>query len=187
MAEEKTSEAESPGTPEELAARIQELEKALEEREAEAKANYDRFVRARADLENFKKRAVREREETVRYGIEGFVKSLLPVIDNLERAVEHAASGGNGQPLLEGVRLVLKSLLGILDQHGVRAISAQGQPFDPAVHEAMERVDTVEHEPNTVVREHQRGYRLHDRLIRPALVGVSKRPPDSQEEPGSES
>jgi molecular chaperone GrpE len=185
MGDEKWSETEGPGSPAELEARIQELEAALKEREAEAKANYDRFLRERADLENLRKRAAREREETVRYGIEGLVKSLLPVIDNLERAVDHAASGGNGRPLLEGVSLVLKSLRGILEQHGVRVISAQGQPFDPAVHEAMEQVDTVDHAPNTVVREHQRGYKLHDRLIRPALVGVSRRParpgePDSE-------
>jgi len=185
MADEKSSEVEEPGTPPELAARIQELEKALEDCEAEAKANYDRFLRERADLENFKKRAAREREETLRYGIEGFVKALLPVIDNLERAVDHAASGGNGQPLLEGVSLVLKSLRGTLEQHGIQVISAHGQPFDPAVHEAMEQVETADHKPNTVVREHQRGYKLHDRLIRPALVGVSRRPAGSDEQ-GSE-
>ena len=79
---------------------------------------------------------------------------------------------------------MLKSLRGILEQHGVRVISAKGERFDPAVHEAMEQVDTADHEPNTVVREHQRGYKLHDRLIRPALVGVSKRPAGSGD-PGS--
>ncbi len=185
MADDESSGVEEPGSAAELVARIQDLEKALKERETEAKASYDRFLRERADLENFRKRVAREREEAARYGIEGFVKSLLPVIDNLERAVDHAASGGNGRPLLEGVGLVLKSLRSILEQHGVQVISAQGQPFDPAVHEAMEQVDTADHAPNTVVREHQRGYKLHDRLIRPALVGVSKRPAGSGD-PGSE-
>ncbi len=159
-----------------LKTRVQELEAELERRAEEAKANYDRYLRERADLENFKKRAAREREEVVRYATEPLVRSLLPVIDNLERAVEHAATGGNGQPLIAGVNLVLKGLRDALEQYGVRAVTAVGERFDPAIHEAMEQVDSAEHEPNTVIREHQKGYVLHDRLLRPALVGVSRRP-----------
>ena len=91
-----------------------------------------------------------------------------------ERAVEHARSGGNGQPLAEGVALVLKSLLDVLERHGVTRVEAKGVPFDPAHHEAMGHVASDEHEPNVVVEEHQRGYRLNDRLLRPALVSVAK-------------
>jgi molecular chaperone GrpE len=159
-----------------LETRLRDLEAELERRTEEAKTNYDRYVRERADLENFKKRAAREREEVVRYGTETLVRALLPIIDNLERAVEHAESGGNGQPLVEGVSLVLKALRDALEQNGVRAVRGIGERFDPAVHEAMEQVDSADHEPNTVVREHQKGYMLHERLIRPALVGVSRRP-----------
>jgi molecular chaperone GrpE len=170
------------GRDSDLMAKIQGLERALDACEAEVKTNYDRFLRERADLENFKKRAAREREEVARYGIDGLVKALLPSIDNLERAVTHAASGGDGQPLLAGVSLVLKGLRDALEQHGVRPVNAQGQRFDPAVHEAMEQVETSDHEPNVVVREHQRGYMLHDRLLRPALVGVSKRPAEGPQD-----
>jgi molecular chaperone GrpE len=159
-----------------LETRLREVEAELERRTEEAKTNYDRYVRERADIENFKKRAAREREEVVRYGTETLVRALLPIIDNLERAVEHAESGGNGQPLVEGVMLVLKALRDALEQNGVRAVRGIGERFDPAVHEAMEQVESADHEPNTVVREHQKGYMLHERLIRPALVGVSRRP-----------
>lgn len=166
----------SPGAPPADRDRIGELEEELAKREEEAKTNYDRFLRERADLENFKRRAAREREDTLRYGHEDLVRGLLPVLDNLERAVEHAIGGHDGQSLLEGVTLVLKGLRDVLEQHGVRAISSLGERFDPAVHEAMEQVESDEHDANVVVREHQKGYVLHDRLIRPALVGVSKPP-----------
>ena len=166
--------------PPDLEAQVRALEAELESARDEARSNFDRYVRERADLENFKKRAAREREDTVRYGTEALVRALLPVLDNLERAVAHAAAGGNGQPLLEGVTMVLKGFREALEQHGVRAVNALGERFDPALHEAMEQVDSADHAPNTVVREHQRGYQLHDRLIRPALVGVSRAPTGGQ-------
>jgi molecular chaperone GrpE len=164
---------ECPGTVD-LESRIRELEEEVARWESEAKANYDRFMRERAELENFKRRTAREKEEAVRYANEELVRDLLPVIDNLERALEHANTGGNGQPLLEGVNLVLGGLLEILGRYGVACVPALGEQFDPSRHEAMEQVETDEHEPNIVVREHQKGYSLNDRLIRPALVGVSR-------------
>jgi molecular chaperone GrpE len=165
--------------------RIRELEEEVARWENEAKAAEDRFVRERAELENFKKRTAREREESIRYGNETLLRDLLPVLDNLERALDHANTGGNGQPLLEGVNLVLGGFLDVLGRHGVKTIVALGELFDPSRHEAMEQVESDEHKPNTVVREHQKGYVLHDRLIRPALVGVSK-PPGGQPGTGSE-
>src|SRR5262249_22191630 len=84
--------------------------------------------------------------------------------------------GGNGKPLVEGVELVLKSLLDVLERHGVTRVAAKGSRFDPAHHEAMAHVETTEHEPNSVVQEHQPGYRLNERLLRPALVSVAKAP-----------
>lgn len=154
--------------------RLQELEQERARLETELKAEHERFLRERADLENSKKRAAREREETLRYGTEGLVRDLLPVVDNLERALQHAESGGHGGPLTEGVRLVLDSLRRVMESHGVNQIQALGEPFDPARHEAMEQIESDEHDANTVVREHQRGYTLHDRLVRASLVGVSK-------------
>jgi molecular chaperone GrpE len=158
------------------AARVAELETELATAREEARQNHERWVRERADLENLKRRTERERADTVRFGNERVLKDLLPIVDNLQRAVEHARSGGDGQPLLEGVALVLKSLLDVLERHGVRRIDAKGAPFDPAHHEAMAHVETAEHEPNHVIEEHQAGYRLHDRLLRPALVSVAKSP-----------
>jgi len=156
------------------AARLRELEAQVAAAREEARQNHDRWLRERADLENVKKRAARERAETIRFANEHILKDMLPIVDNLERAVEHARSGGNGQPLAEGVALVLKSLLDVLERHGVTRVEAKGVPFDPAHHEAMAHVASDEHEPNVVVEEHQPGYRLNDRLLRPALVSVAK-------------
>ena len=104
------------------------------------------------------------------------LRALLPVVDNLERAVEHARAGGDGQPLVEGVELVLKALLDILERHGVTRMDTRGARFDPAHHEAMAHVESPEHEPNAVIAEHQPGYLLNERLLRPALVSVAKAP-----------
>lgn len=151
------------------------LRQQLEAKEQEAKTNYDRLLRQAAELENFKKRTLREREESIRFANEALIKDLLPVVDNLERAVAHAQGGGNGKPLVEGVEMVIKGLLDVLNKHGVTQIEAIGQRFDPVKHEAMAQVESENHEPNTVVEEHHKGYLLHSRLLRPALVSVSKR------------
>jgi molecular chaperone GrpE len=148
----------------------------LEEKEAEAKANYDLFLRERAELENFKRRMQRELAESVRFANEPLIRDLLPVIDNLERAVGHAQGGGNGQPLVEGVALVVRSFLDTLEKYGVTRVTAKGEPFDPSQHEAMTQVESAEVAPNTVVDEHYPAYLLHGRLLRPALVTVAKVP-----------
>lgn len=150
------------------------LKQQLASKEAEAKTNYDRLLRQAAELENYKKRTTRDRDEAVRFANEHFIKDLLPIVDNLERAVAHASGGGNGKLLVEGVELVLRSLLDVLAKHGVRQISAAGQAFDPTKHEAMAQVESGEHEPNSVVEELHKGYMLRDRLLRPALVSVAK-------------
>jgi len=152
------------------------LRQQLEIKEQEAKNNYERFLRQAAELENFKKRTARERDEAVRFANEYLIKDLLPVLDNLERAVAHAKGGGNGEPLVVGVDMVLKGLLDVLCKHGVAPIGAMGQPFDPGVHEAIAQVDSADHPANTVVEEHHKGYLFHDRLLRPALVSVAKTP-----------
>lgn len=148
----------------------------LQEKEAEAKAHYDLFLRERADLENFKRRMQREKSEALRFANEPLIRDLLPILDNLERAISHAQGGGNSQPLVEGVSLVLRSFLDIVEKHGVSRVSAKGQLFDPAKHEAMAQVENTEVEPNTVVDEYAPAYLLYDRLLRPALVVVAKPP-----------
>lgn len=155
-------------------AEVENLRQALAAKELEAKNNYDRFLRQVADLENFKKRSAREREDISRFANEALIKDLLDVVDNLERAVAHASGGGNGKPIVEGVEMVLKGLLDVLTKHGVTQISAVGQPFDPSKHEAMAQVESDSHEPNCVVEELHKGYALRDRLLRPARVSVAK-------------
>lgn len=152
---------------------VAQLRQQLQQKEEEARANYDRFLRERAELENFRKRTQRDTAEALRFACEPLIRELLPVVDNLERALEHA--DGNGQSVLEGVRLVLKSLLDILERHGVKRLQALGELFDPSRHQAMAEVESSEHEPNHVVEQHHTGYLLHDRLLRPALVTVAKR------------
>ena len=166
----------APEAGEELAARLAPLEAELEKAREEARQSHERWLRERADLENLKKRTARERAESLKFANEGVLRDLLPIVDNLERAVGHAESGGNGQPLVEGVALVLKALRDVLERHGVTRIEAKGTPFDPAQHEAMAHVESTEHEPNSVIEEHQPGYRLKERLLRPALVSVAKAP-----------
>ena len=153
---------------------LAKLREQLEVKEQEAKANYDRYLRQAAELENFKKRVTREKDDTIRFANEFFVKDLLPVMDNLERAVIHAQDSGNGKPLVDGVEMVRKGLYDVLAKHGVVQISAVGRPFDPGKHEAIAQVESANHQPNTVVEEHSKGYIFHERLLRPALVSVAK-------------
>lgn len=164
---------------------VQVLRQQLTEAQVEARENYERFLRERAELENFKRRMQREKADALRFATEPLIRELLPVVDNLERAVEHATA--DGQSLLDGVRLVLKSLVDVLDRHGVKRIDAVGESFDPSRHEAMAQVESTEHEPNRVVEQHHRGYVLHDRLLRPALVTVSRRKSASAVESGRNS
>lgn len=165
--------AEHPSAPDQTN-ELAMLRENLEAKEKEANENYDRYVRQAAELENFRKRANREKDEGIRFANEALIKDLLPVVDNLERAVAHSREGDNGKPLLEGVELVLKSLFDALAKHGVVPISALGEPFDPEKHEAMAQVESETQKPNTVVEEYHKGYLLRDRLLRPALVSVAK-------------
>lgn len=153
--------------------RLAALEAELAAAREEARVANDRWVRERADLENVKRRAQRERTDAVRYGNEALVKDLLPVVDNLERALK-ATGAGAPDALVEGVGLVVKGLHDVLERHGVTRVAAHGAAFDPAHHEAVAHVESADHPPNAVIEEHQPGYRLHERLLRPALVTVAK-------------
>ena len=155
-----------------LTSRLAELEQALAAKEAETAANWDKFVRERADLENYRKRTQREKEELLKYGNESLILEVLPAIDNLERALEHAS---NDDPVVAGVRLTLDMLLASLKKFGVAAVElAPGVPFDPAFHQAMCQVEGNGQDPNTVVQVLQKGYLLNERLLRPAMVSVAK-------------
>jgi len=153
---------------------IEELKKKLEEKEKEAKEHYDRLLRVAADLDNYKKRAFREKEEWIKFANEDLIKAILPFIDNLERAINHAEKVEDAGVLIEGVRLTIQQLLQALSKFGLSSFESHGKPFDPALHEAVLLVPTDQHEPNQVVEEFQKGYLLNDRLLRPATVSVSK-------------
>ncbi len=173
------AQQDDPAAADELSAlrtELSALRTELEQKAAEAKANYERFLRERAELENFKRRMQREKSEALRFANEPLVRDLLPVVDNLERAVVHTEGGGDGQPLVAGVQLVLRSFVEVLEKHGVTRVPATGEPFDPARHEAMAQVESEELPPHTVIEEHTPGYSLYARLLRAALVSVSKAP-----------
>jgi len=153
---------------------LEELKRRLEEKDKEAKENYERMLRMAADLDNYKKRASREKEDWTKFANEEFIKAILPFIDNLERAINHSEKTKDLQGFVEGLQLTIQQLLQTLSRFGVSAIESVGKPFDPAFHEAMMVVETADHEPNQVVQEFQKGYLLKDRLLRPASVSVSK-------------
>jgi molecular chaperone GrpE len=178
--EREKSDAEQVG----LSTELEKLRRELEAKELEAKQHYERFLRQAAELDNFKKRAAKEREESLRYGNESLIRDLLPILDNLERALAYAKGGGNGRPVLEGVEMTLRSFLDVLGKHGVRQITAKGELFDPQKHEAIAQVETEEVSPNRVVEEHHKGYFLLDRLLRPALVSTAKPPKESGDNEG---
>ncbi|HEU4383249.1 MAG TPA: nucleotide exchange factor GrpE, partial [Anaeromyxobacteraceae bacterium] len=178
------AEAEAPppaapggGSPEEVAAERDRLAAQLElsmqkgrETLEKLKEEHDRFLRAAADLENYKKRAAREREEMQKFAVERLLKDLIPVLDNLERAL---ATAPEGDPVVKGVKLVLRAFEETLGRHGIKGFSALGQPFDPRLHEAVMQVAGSGQPQGTVVQEHGRGFLLNDRLVRPAMVGVA--------------
>lgn len=152
-----------------------DLEAKLKAAEQKADAYYDRLLRASAEFDNYKKRTTREMQDVVRYANEKMLKELLTVVDNLERAIESAQQeSAQKDPLLEGVRLTLSGIEKIFERHHVKPITALGEPFDPNFHQAMMQEERADEPDNTVVLEMQRGYMLHDRLLRPAMVVVSK-------------
>ncbi len=140
------------------------------------KDEHEKVLRTAADLENYKKRAQKEKDEVQKFGAEKLLKDFLPVFDNFDRALEHAKSSADFESLKKGVEMIRRLFEDNLGKHGVKAFSAKGQPFDPNRHEAMSAAETTELPPNHVYAEVLRGFTLNDRLVRPALVVVSKAP-----------
>ncbi len=154
---------------------LKDLEEKLTAAQAEADENRDRMLRMAAELENFKKRSARELDDIRKYATENLIRELLSVVDNLERAIASAApENENDQRLVDGVSLTLAEINKILERHYVSPIQALGESFDPAFHQAMCQEESTDQPPNTVVQEFQKGYMIHDRLLRPAMVVVSK-------------
>ena len=145
--------------------------------EAEVAEARDSVLRAHADAQNVMRRAEQDVEKARKFALESFAKELLPVVDNLERALE-AASGDDAavKAIAEGVDLTLKSFQGALGKFHIEAVDPAGEPFDPNLHQAMSMVENAEVEPNTVIAVMMKGYTLNGRLLRPAMVMVSKAP-----------
>jgi molecular chaperone GrpE len=176
----------TPATEDETPAEVQPDSISVEELEdlkakaAKADENWDKYLRAVADLDNYRKRVAREKEELARFTSERVVAALLPALDNLERAIEAAqAHGAENSSLLEGLTQVYNQFRRTLVEFGLQeVIAGTGQPFDPNLHEAVSQVDSAAHAEGHVIEQLQRGYKLADRLLRPARVVVSKGLPD---------
>jgi molecular chaperone GrpE len=162
-------DASGPGAPADTAAETEELQRQLAEKN-------DRLLRALAEADNIRRRAQRDREDAVRYAAEGLLRDLIPVLDNLDRALEAARGAGDATGIVDGVELIRREFLKVLEKHGVTRYSALGQRFDPNQHEAIARVVSLDTEPDTVVGETGPGYSLRGRVIRPAQVAVAAAP-----------
>ena len=162
---------------------LKEMEARLESLEKEAKESYDRFLRVSAEFENYKKRAAREMNDFRKFANESFVKAMLPIVDNLDRAIESSSNDDHAQnSVVEGVNMTLKEILKVFEQFNVKPFESLGKAFDPALHQAVMQEETDDHPENTVLNELQKGYMMHDRLLRPAMVVVSKTTePENQE------
>lgn len=163
-------------TAEELqAARIAELEAALLTSEAKVKEQQDSVLRARADIDNMRRRTEQEIDKARKFALNKFAEELLPVIDNMERAIEMADKSDEAiKPMLEGVELTLKTMTDTVEKFGLKQIDPMGEAFNPEFHQAMSIQESAEHEPNTVILVMQKGYELNGRVVRPAMVMVSK-------------
>jgi len=150
------------------------LEEAVSQLQEDLVAARDLALRAQAEAQNVQRRAQQDVEKARKFALEQFAKELLPVADNLERALQAAGDDEATRPIAEGVDLTLKSFLDALGKFHIRQVDPQGEPFDPNLHQAMTMVENPEVEPNTVIGVMMKGYTLHDRLLRPAMVMVSK-------------
>ncbi len=157
-----------------------DLRARLEAKEKEAAENHDRYLRAMAELDNYKKRAARDKEDAIKYGNEKLIKDILPILDSLDRALHQSSDlsvRNNFEAFQQGLELIHSQILGCLERHGVVKIAAKGEEFDPDRHQALLQVETQEMESNRVVDEYESGYTLHGRLLRPTKVSVSKNIP----------
>jgi len=154
---------------------IEELEKKLEAAQEETKENYDRLLRISAEFENYKKRTEREMDDFRKFANESILKEILVLVDNLERAVNSSENQPNTDScVVEGVNLTINEIMKVFEKFSVKQIDALEKPFDPNFHQAVTQEETDEHPESIVLKEFQKGYMIHDRLLRPAMVSVSK-------------
>lgn len=158
------------------------LKKDLDTALGEVERIRDKWLRAEAELDNYRKRVQKEKYEHFLYGHEKIVREILPVLDNLGRAIEHASEMGLDQKILEGVELTHKQFLAVLEKYGVVPVTAIGKEFDPNMHEAVMEEESQEFKPRTIIKEVEKGYMLRDRLLRPSKVVLAKAKPPNDEQ-----
>ena len=181
LAQTQESEASKPVSdePSETDAETDEdSDNALAAAKSEAEKYRDMALRAEAEMQNLRRRSERDVQNAHKFGAERLIQNLLPVVDSLEKAVEASqqAETAEDDPQLEGLKLCLKLFTDVLTKEGIEVVDPLGQPFDPNVHEALSMIENPDMEPNSVMAVIQKGYRLHERLVRPAMVMVSKAP-----------
>ncbi len=150
------------------------LREALAAKTQEAERLQGRLLRLHAEFENYKKRMVREKAEFLKFAHEGLILEFLPILDNLERALASARAEAGSTPLLEGLEMIARLFRSVLEKAGVRPMEARGQPFDPGYHQAVAQVESSDQDANLVVEEIQKGYLIEGRVLRPAMVKVSR-------------
>jgi len=160
-----------------------EVEQALSAKAEEIQALQDKYLRLAAEFDNYKRIAARDQREQAKFANEQVLKELLPVIDNLERAIGHSKNSSGSDGLIQGVELTLKQFIETLGKFGVKPIQSVGNGFDPSRHQAVAHVKSPGAAENTVVEEYQKGYLLHDRILRPAMVAVAAGPTESNGAP----
>lgn len=148
--------------------------KELQDAKALADENYQRYLRAQADFDNFRRRTLKEKEDLAKFASMKLVSDLVPVLDNFERAIAANTADSASDSFAKGVDMIYRQFLGVLEQEGLAAMNAVGQPFNPELHQAVMQVESDEYEEGTVVEELQKGYTLKERVLRPAMVKVSK-------------
>ncbi len=178
MAEEKKAKKKK--------SKISQLKEELKKKEEEIKDSFDKYLRALAELENFKKRVAKEKEGVWAYANERVISDLLPILDNFERALDSGKNSKEFDAFYQGVELIYRQLKEALEKEGLRDFSSKGEIFDPSKHEAIAAVEWEDSPPDTVVEEVQKGYYLKDRLLRPARVMVSKAKTEEEEKEESE-
>ena len=155
---------------------LKEMEKKVESFEKEARENHDRLLRVSAEFENYKKRAAREMNDFRKFANESFAKAMLPVVDSMDLAIESSSNDKHvSNSMVEGVNMTLKEILKVFEQFGIKRFESIGNTFDPNLHQAVMQEETEMFPENTVSKELQKGYMINDRLLRPAMVVVSKK------------
>jgi molecular chaperone GrpE len=162
----------------------EEFEQALAAKADEVKNLNDRYLRLAAEFENYKRLAQRDQREQAKFANENILKELLPIVDNLQRAVNFSQSATGCDQLIEGVQLTLKKFIETLSRFGIKQIASIGEPFDPSRHQAVATLPSNDQPEHTIIQEHQPGYLLHDRILRAAMVTVAAAPREEGEHHG---